>query len=65
LSDRRFRVGSKIADEKRSKFGDLMGIVRARLLYEYEYDFGVADSTTFLLESLAERRNVSADMRGR
>ena len=48
--DPRSRVGSKIADEKRTKLGDLMGTVGARLLYEY--DFGDSWQHDLLLEEV-------------
>jgi hypothetical protein len=48
--DLRSRVGSKIADEKRTKLGDLIGTVGARLLYEY--DFGDSWQHELLLEEI-------------
>lgn len=50
LSDRGSRVGSKIADENRTKLGELIGTVGARLLYEY--DFGDGWQHELLLEEV-------------
>ena len=50
LSDRRSRVGSKIADENRTKLGELIGIEGARLFYEY--DFGDGWQHELLLEEV-------------
>jgi hypothetical protein len=44
------RVGSKIADENRTKLGELIGTVGARLLYEY--DFGDGWQHELLLEEV-------------
>ena len=45
FSDPRYRVGTKVADENRTKLGELIWTVGARLLYEY--DFGDAGGTSF------------------
>jgi hypothetical protein len=50
LSEPRSRVGSKIADENRTKLGELIGTVGARLLYEY--DFGDGWQHELLLEEV-------------
>ena len=50
LSDPRSRVGSTVADENRTKLGDLIGTVGARLLYEY--DFGDGWQHELLLEEV-------------
>jgi len=50
LSDPGSRVGSKIADENRTKLGELIGTVGARLLYEY--DFGDGWQHELLLEEV-------------
>jgi hypothetical protein len=50
LSDSRSRVGSKVADENRTKLGELMGTVGAKLLYEY--DFGDGWQHELLLEEV-------------
>ena len=44
------RVGSKIADENRTRLGELIGTVGARLLYEY--DFGDGWQHELLLEEV-------------
>jgi hypothetical protein len=49
-SDLRSRVGSKVADENRTKLGDLIGTAGARLLYEY--DFGDGWQHELLLEEV-------------
>jgi hypothetical protein len=46
----RSRAGSKIADENRTKLGELIGSVGARLLYEY--DFGDGWQHELLLEEI-------------
>src|SRR5690242_473051 len=48
LSDPRSRVGRKVADESRTKLGELIGTVGAKLLYEY--DFGDGRQHELLLE---------------
>jgi uncharacterized protein YidB (DUF937 family) len=50
LSDSRSRVGSKIANENRTRLGELIGTVGARLLYEY--DFGDGWQHELLLEEV-------------
>ena len=50
LSDPGSRVGSKIEDENRTKLGELIGTVGARLLYEY--DFGDGWQHELLLEEV-------------
>ena len=50
LSDPGSRVGSKITDENRTKLGELIGTVGARLLYEY--DFGDCWQHELLLEQV-------------
>ena len=50
LSGLRSRVGTKIADENRTKLGELIGTVGARLLYEY--DFGDGWQHELLLEDV-------------
>jgi len=50
LSDPGSRVGTKIADENRTKLGELIGTVGARLLYEY--DFGDGWQHELLLEEV-------------
>jgi hypothetical protein len=37
---RDLRVGSRIADQNRTKLGELIGTVRARLLYQYDFGDG-------------------------
>ena len=50
LSDPRSRVGRKVADENRTKLGELIGTVGAKLLYEY--DFGDGWQHELLLEDV-------------
>lgn len=50
LSDPRAGVGSKIANEKRTKLGEVIGTVGARLWYEY--DFGDGWRHELLLEEV-------------
>jgi hypothetical protein len=50
LSDPRSRVGRKVADENRTKLGELIGTVGAKLLYEY--DFGDGWQHELLLEEV-------------
>lgn len=40
MSDPRAGVGSKIANEKRTKLGEVIGTVGARLWYEYDFGDG-------------------------
>jgi hypothetical protein len=40
LSDLRSRVGSKVADENRTKLGELIETAGAKLLYEYDFGDG-------------------------
>ena len=40
LSDPRSRVGRKVADENRTKLGELIGTAGAKLLYEYDFGDG-------------------------
>ena len=50
LTDPRSRVGTKVADENRTKLGELIWTVGARLLYEY--DFGDGWQHELLLEEV-------------
>src|SRR6266568_6927886 len=50
LSDPRSRVGRKIADENRTKLGELIATAGAKLLYEY--DFGDGWQHELLLEEV-------------
>ena len=50
LSDPKSRGGTKVADEKRTKLGELIGAVGARLLYEY--DFGDSWQHELVLEEV-------------
>lgn len=50
ISNPRSRVGTKIANENRTKLGELIGTVGARLLYEY--DFGDGWQHELLLEEV-------------
>jgi len=50
LSDPRSRVGRKVADENRTKLGELIGTAGAKLLYEY--DFGDGWQHELLLEEV-------------
>lgn len=50
LSDPRFRAGTKIAAENRTKLGELIGRAGERLLYEY--DFGDCWLHDLLLEEI-------------
>ena len=50
MTDPRSRVGTKIADENRTKLGELIWAVGARLLYEY--DFGDGWQHELLLEEV-------------
>ena len=50
LSDPRSRVGSKVAGENRTKLGELIETVGAKLLYEY--DFGDGWQHELLLEEV-------------
>src|SRR5437667_502026 len=50
LSDPRSRVGRKVADENRTKLGELITTVGAKLLYEY--DFGDGWQHELLLEEV-------------
>jgi len=50
FSDPRQRVGTKVADESRTRLGDLISTVGARLLYEY--DFGDGWQHELLLEEV-------------
>jgi hypothetical protein len=50
FSDPRQRVGTKVADESRTRLGDLIWTVGARLLYEY--DFGDGWQHELLLEEI-------------
>ena len=50
ISDPRSRVGTKVANENRTKLGELIGTVGARLLYEY--DFGDSWQHELLLEEV-------------
>ena len=40
MSDLRSRVGSKVADENRTKLGELIETAGAKLLYEYDFGDG-------------------------
>jgi hypothetical protein len=40
LSDPKYRIGTKIADENRTKLGELIWTEGARLLYEYDFGDG-------------------------
>jgi hypothetical protein len=40
LSDPKYRIGPKITDENRTKLGELIWTVGARLLYEYDFGDG-------------------------
>ena len=50
MTDPRSRVGTKVADENRTKLGELIWTVGARLLYEY--DFGDGWQHELLLEEV-------------
>ena len=50
LSDPRSRVGNKVPNENRTRLGDLIGTVGARLFYEY--DFGDGWQHELLLEEV-------------
>lgn len=50
LSDARSRIESKVAGENRTKLGELIGTVGAKLLYEY--DFGDGWQHELLLEEV-------------
>jgi hypothetical protein len=50
VTDPRSRVGTKVADENRTKLGELIWTVEARLLYEY--DFGDGWQHELLLEEV-------------
>ena len=50
FSDPRHRVGTKVADESRTRLGDLIWTAGARLLYEY--DFGDGWQHELLLEEV-------------
>jgi hypothetical protein len=50
ISDRRSRVGAKVANENKTRLGELIGTAGARLLYEY--DFGDGWQHELLLEEV-------------
>jgi hypothetical protein len=63
MTDPRSRVGTKVADENRTKLGELIWTVGARLLYEY--DFGDGWQHELLLEEvLFGEESFSADLCG-